>query len=223
MVTFWKATARSSARSSLFARRCARTTRLQHAATCRAGTSNLRSAPMHRCLSRMRCGTRTSPTRTYRPRRTRDQSSKPRDFRATAKASLLRSLHCRDHSAIRRSRSSMHSSSRSVEFDPCDQEILQRARGAWLHQPVVRDARTRLPVRVPPRLVRGFVPCAQLIYCRDVSDLVRFAGPVGRVLARHGRPLVLIDANGPISGLLGWFGRGRMPRYFKGPTASEAR
>jgi hypothetical protein len=68
-----------------------------------------------------------------------------------------------------------------------------------------------------PRLVRGFVPCAQLIYCRDVSDLVRFAGPVGRALAWRGRPLVLIDANGPIPGLLGWFGRGRMPKYFKGP------
>jgi hypothetical protein len=68
-----------------------------------------------------------------------------------------------------------------------------------------------------PRLVRGFIPCAQLIYCRDVSNLVRFAGPVGRALARHGRPLMLIDANGPIPGLFGWFSRGRMPKYFKGP------
>jgi len=104
-----------------------------------------------------------------------------------------------------------------VEFDPCDQEILQQhaAHGCislWCATP-----ERAYPFVFRPRLVRGFVPCAQLIYCRDVSDLVRFAGPVGRVLARHGRPLVLIDANGPIPSLLGWFGRGRMPRYFKGP------
>ena len=37
-----------------------------------------------------------------------------------------------------------------VDFDPCDQEILQRARGARLHQPVVRDFGTRLSLCVSP-------------------------------------------------------------------------
>ena len=64
---------------------------------------------------------------------------------------------------------------------------------------------------------RGLIPCAQLIYCRDIGDFVRFAGPIGRLLARRGRPFVIIDANAPIPGLLGWFSRGNMPKYFKGP------
>jgi hypothetical protein len=104
-----------------------------------------------------------------------------------------------------------------VDFDPQDQEILQQhaAHGCislWCTTP-----ERAYPFVFRTRLVRGFVPCALLIYCRDIGDLVRFAGPVGRALAWYGRPLVLIDANGPIPGLLGSFRRGRMPRYFKGP------
>ena len=38
-----------------------------------------------------------------------------------------------------------------------------------------------------PRLVKGVIPCAQLIYCRDIADFARFAGPIGRYLARRGR------------------------------------
>jgi hypothetical protein len=68
-----------------------------------------------------------------------------------------------------------------------------------------------------PRLVRGIPGCAQLIYCRDVDDFVRFAGPIGRFLAARGSPLVLIDCNGPIPGLVGKYFRARMPKYFKGP------
>ena len=67
------------------------------------------------------------------------------------------------------------------------------------------------------RFVRGIVPCAQLIYCSDVADFVRFAGPIGRLLARRGLPFVIIDANAPIPGLIGWYSRGNMPKYFKGP------
>lgn len=68
-----------------------------------------------------------------------------------------------------------------------------------------------------PRLVKGFIPCAQLIYCRDIADFVRFAGPIGRYLARRGRAVVIVDANGPLPGLLGIFRSGSKPKYFKGP------
>jgi len=68
-----------------------------------------------------------------------------------------------------------------------------------------------------PRLVRGFIPCAQLIYCRDVADFTHFAGPLGRYLAWRGHPIVIVDANGPIPGLIGTFRRGSKPKYFKGP------
>ena len=81
-------------------------------------------------------------------------------------------------------------------------------------------ARTResaYPFVFRRRLVKSTIPCAQLIYCRDIADFVRFAGPIGRLLARRGRPLVIIDANGPIAGVVGWYSRGNMPKYFKGP------
>lgn len=66
------------------------------------------------------------------------------------------------------------------------------------------------------RLIKGF-PCAQLVYCREVADCVRLAGPLARHLARYVRPLLLIDANGPIPGLAGKYFPERMPRYFRGP------
>jgi hypothetical protein len=66
------------------------------------------------------------------------------------------------------------------------------------------------------RTLKG-IPCAQLIYCRDVEDCARFAGPLGRYLARRGRPFLLIDANGPIPGLVGKYFDQTMPRYFRGP------
>ena len=69
-----------------------------------------------------------------------------------------------------------------------------------------------------PRIVKGVVPCAQLIYCADVADLVRFAGPIGRHLAGRGRPFVIVDANGPIAGLAGRYFADTMPKFFRGPV-----
>jgi hypothetical protein len=61
------------------------------------------------------------------------------------------------------------------------------------------------------------VPCAQLVYCRNVDDFVRFARPMGLFLARHtGRFLVLLDANGPVQGLVGKYFAGKANRYFLG-------
>jgi hypothetical protein len=64
------------------------------------------------------------------------------------------------------------------------------------------------------------VPYAQLIYCRDFEAYVQLAGPLGRYLLRHGLPLVLSDANGPVPGLIGryvnWgvkFARGPFPPH----------
>jgi hypothetical protein len=64
---------------------------------------------------------------------------------------------------------------------------------------------------------RGLIPCAHLIYCREASDLARFAPAYGRRLARGGRLFVVADAMAPIPGLAGRFFPGREPRYFKGP------
>jgi len=63
------------------------------------------------------------------------------------------------------------------------------------------------------------LPCAQLVYCRNVKDFVRFAGPLGRFLLRRGALLVTLDANGPIYGLAGFYRESRGPKYYKGPNA----
>jgi len=76
-----------------------------------------------------------------------------------------------------------------------------------------------LPFVFRPRLVKGVVPCAQLIYCNDVADFLRFAGPIGRFLAVRGRPFIVLDANGPIAGLAGRYFADTMPKYFRGPVA----
>jgi GNAT superfamily N-acetyltransferase len=58
-------------------------------------------------------------------------------------------------------------------------------------------------------------PRAQLIYCRDVEEFIRFAGPLGRFLLRRGFPLVGVDADCPIKGMIGRYSAHR--NYFKGP------
>jgi hypothetical protein len=68
------------------------------------------------------------------------------------------------------------------------------------------------------RRIKGLISCAQLIYCRDVGEFVRFARPLGRYLAWRGRPLVILDANGPVPGLVGKYFDQTMPKYFKGPA-----
>src|SRR5581483_3578069 len=87
--------------------------------------------------------------------------------------------------------------------EPFEQEMLRQhavhgCLGLWC-----RAADGVHPFVFRRRLVRGFVPCAQLIYCRDIADFSRFAGPLGRYLALRGRPVVVVDANGPIPGLVG--------------------
>ena len=69
-----------------------------------------------------------------------------------------------------------------------------------------------------PRVFKRVLPGVQLIYCRDIDDLVRFAGPLGRFLAARGKLIIAIDSNGPIAGLPGRYIEGKSPRFFKGPA-----
>jgi hypothetical protein len=68
-----------------------------------------------------------------------------------------------------------------------------------------------------PRRLKRILPRVQLIYSRNVDDFVQSAGPIGRFLAVRGQPLIFIDANGPITGLVGKYFDARQPKYFKGP------
>lgn len=104
----------------------------------------------------------------------------------------------------------------AVAFDPREQDILaQHAHLGCISLWCVAAERA-YPFVFRLRRVKKALPCAQLIYCRDIGDFVRFSGPIGRRLLRHGRPFVIVDANAPIPGLIGLY-RGGSPRYFKGP------
>jgi hypothetical protein len=105
----------------------------------------------------------------------------------------------------------------NVRFEPRDQEMLAAHAAHGCVSLWCVTQRRAYPFVFRPRLARGVIPCAQLIYCSDIGDFVRFAGPIGRALARHGSPFVIVDANAPIPGLLGWYRSGKMPKYFKGP------
>lgn len=61
------------------------------------------------------------------------------------------------------------------------------------------------------------LPFAYLAYCRDLSEFVRFAAPLGRFLLNRKLPIVVLDSNGKISGLVGIYSDG-FPKYFKGPA-----
>ena len=63
---------------------------------------------------------------------------------------------------------------------------------------------------------RRLLPAAQLIYCRDMADLGRYAGAIGRHLAGHGLAWMIAGANGPIAGMPGRYLPGKYPMYYRG-------
>jgi hypothetical protein len=75
-------------------------------------------------------------------------------------------------------------------------------------------------ILVPKRIKHGRypTPAMQLVYCRDVADLVRCAGALGRALIRRGAAMLIVDANGPVAGLRGMYLASRGCKYFKGPN-----
>ncbi len=68
------------------------------------------------------------------------------------------------------------------------------------------------------RFIKGVLPIAQLVYCGDVADVAKFPGLIGRHLLARACAVVMIDANGPVAGLIGSYIDGMKPKYFKGPT-----
>jgi hypothetical protein len=109
------------------------------------------------------------------------------------------------------------SSQLTVECTLRDQQILAaHARYGCISLWCIADERAH-PFVFRRRRLRGLIPVAQLIYCSEVTDFVRFAGPIGRWLASRGLTLVTLDANARIQGLTGWYVDGRAPKYCKGP------
>ena len=82
---------------------------------------------------------------------------------------------------------------------------------------VVRDGARAYPFVFQKHRLKDVFPVYRLIYCRDIDDLRRFAGNVGRFLARRGGLLVRFDANAPVHGIIGWYSEKRGRKYAKGP------
>lgn len=103
------------------------------------------------------------------------------------------------------------------DLSPFEADLLARHVGYGCLSVICSHARDRHPFVFLPRRKAGLLPFVYLSYCRHLQEFVRFAGPLGRFLARHGYPLVVVDANGPVPGLVGKYSGGA-PKYFRGPN-----
>ena len=105
-----------------------------------------------------------------------------------------------------------------VHFEMTDMELLSaHARYGCMSLWCMTTERA-YPFVLLPRVFKRLLPGVQLIYCRDIEDLVRFAGPLGRFLAMRGKLVISINSNGPVAGLIGKYIEGKSPRFFKGPA-----
>jgi hypothetical protein len=101
-------------------------------------------------------------------------------------------------------------------FDRFEQELLAEHAGCGCISLWCETEDRAYPFVFRPRRIKGFIPAAQLLYCRAIEEFVQFARPIGRFLARRGRFVVILDADSPIPGLTGLF-RTDTPKYFRGP------
>jgi hypothetical protein len=104
-----------------------------------------------------------------------------------------------------------------VPFEPAERDLLLEHAGYGCISFWCVTPKRAYPFVFRRRLIKRLLPCAQLIYCADVDDLARHAHAIGRYLFRRAGPLMVVDANGPIAGLVGRYFDNTMPKYFKGP------
>ena len=101
-------------------------------------------------------------------------------------------------------------------FDPHEHHLLlEHAEYGCMSLWCIANGRA-YPFVFRPRTVK-FLPCAQLVYCDNIDSFIQFARPIGWYLSRRLRFLVLVDANGPVHGLVGKYFFGKAPRYYRGP------
>ena len=106
----------------------------------------------------------------------------------------------------------------SPGLSKAEQELLATQRGYGCITVCYKLDQQVLPFIFVPRLIKGLIRCVQLVYCREVADLIDLAGTIGRYLLTLGYPLVLIDANGPIPSIPSIYFPDRSPKYYKGST-----
>jgi hypothetical protein len=101
-----------------------------------------------------------------------------------------------------------------------DIEMLKRHAEYGCLSLVCRTAETELPfIFFSLRKRRGIIPlpAMQLGYCRGIADYIDCAGAIGRYLLLRGKPIIIVDATGPLAGLPGLYSEARGRKYYKGP------
>jgi len=106
----------------------------------------------------------------------------------------------------------------SLKFEASERELLQTHAECGCLSIWCMTSDGAHPFVFRYRLLKGFIPYAQLIYCRSIEELVRFAKPIGRFLARRGRLFIMLDANGPIPGLVGIYCGDSSAKFYRGPS-----
>lgn len=125
-------------------------------------------------------------------------------------------------SSLQRARILSSSDFRTSEICPAEAKLLadHDSYGCltfWL------DAPNQLcPFIFVRRRVRGVIPCAQLVYCRELGDLIQHGLTISSWLMMRGFPLMLIDASASIKGLVGRYYPDKGGKYFKGPRPPMA-
>lgn len=105
---------------------------------------------------------------------------------------------------------------RNKDLQPFEKELLLAHANYGCISVICRSGDRTYPFVFMPRRKSGILPFAYLVYCRDVADFVRFARPLGRLLIKSGFPVVVLDSDSPIPGLVGKYLDTR-PKYFRGP------
>jgi hypothetical protein len=101
-----------------------------------------------------------------------------------------------------------------------DLDMLKRHAGYGGLSLVCHTAEGALPfIFFSLRKRRGIIPlpALQLGYCRSIPDYVRCAGAIGRYLLWRGKPVIIVDANGPMPELPGFYSAAHGRKYFRGP------
>ncbi len=98
--------------------------------------------------------------------------------------------------------------------------LLQR-HAAWGNISLVcREGDRSWPFIFQPFRIRSgriWTPVALTIHAPDRDELVRLAGNIGWHLLRHGVPVIAMDADARVPGLIGVYTDKRGRKYFKGP------
>ena len=95
-------------------------------------------------------------------------------------------------------------------------DLLRQHAGWGCESIVVRDGVAVYPFVFQKHRIKNLLPVYRLLYCRDIADVVRLAGNIGRFLMRRGGLLMRFDANAPVRGLFGWYSEERGRKYAKG-------